>query len=67
MPGIRFWFICLRAAVLAFAASLSTILVQLSGTGEAISGTTWLTAGLAAAVAAVNAGHSAWPADPPPP
>ena len=61
MPDLHFWFICLRAFVVAFAGAITTSLVQLSGTQTPIAGTTWLIAVLAGLVASVNAGHAAWP------
>jgi hypothetical protein len=61
MPDLHFWFICLRAFVLAFTGALTTSLVQLSGTHTSIAGMTWLMAVLAGVVAAANAGHAAWP------
>ena len=64
MPDLHFWFICLRAFVLAFAGALTTSLVQLSGTQTPIAGTTWLMAVLAGLIAACNAGHAAWPTPP---
>ena len=65
MPDLHFWFICLRAFVVAFAGAITTSLVQLSGTQTPIAGTTWLIAVLAGLVASVNAGHAAWPTPPP--
>ena len=61
MPDLHFWFLCLRAFILAFAGALTTSLVQVSGTHTAIAATTWLMAVLAGGVAAANAGHAAWP------
>lgn len=66
MPGIRFWFICLRAFVVAFAGAITTQLVKSSGSLASVDQTTWFVAGLVGLVAAFNAGHVAWPEPPPP-
>jgi hypothetical protein len=65
MPPIRFWFICLRAFVVAFAGAVMAPLTQLAGTSTPMAASTWLVAGLVGVVAAANAGHVAWPETPP--
>jgi hypothetical protein len=64
MPGIRFYFILVRAFVVAFAGPILALNNQLSGTSTSIALSTWLIAVLAGAVAAVNEGHVSWPKAP---
>jgi uncharacterized membrane protein HdeD (DUF308 family) len=56
-PPVRWWFIVLRAFLVAAGIVL---MAQLDTAGLLALGT-WLKAGIGGIVAAANAGHSAWP------